>query len=301
MYGVAIINPVAGASKERAALRESIGRLQSRGIRVEPLMTTRPGEATRLAREAAGTARFVVAVGGDGTIREVADGLIGTAVPMMVWPTGTENLVAKSLGFRTDPDLLPACLTAGREAALDVGIANGRSFLVVAGAGFDAEVVGRLVDLRRGHITHLTYLGPLWRTFWEHRFPVLRVILEGKVWWEGQAMAFVGNMSRYSLGLPVVRDAVPDDGRLDLLVLPCRGRVELIAHSLRTIVARHLEHGDARYTRCSRVRIESDAHVPVELDGDPGGFLPVDIRVQPGALRVQLPPADRPRFARFAR
>jgi diacylglycerol kinase family enzyme len=103
-------------------------------------------------------------------------------------------------------------------------------------------------------------------------------------------MAFVGNMSRYSLGLPVVRDARPDDGLLDLLILPCRNHLQLLGHSLRTVLARHVERGGARYLRFRRIRIESPERVPFELDGDCGGRLPLDVEVRPKALYVRLPP-----------
>ena len=205
---IAIINPAAGASRRRAGVRGMIARLRAAGIDVESRTTADAADARRIAAEVAGEARsdglarsnwlarYIIAVGGDGTIREVADGLAGSTVPMIVWPTGTENLLARSFGFRADPELTLACITAGRTMAMDIGIANGQSFLTVAGVGFDAEVVNRLARLRMGHITHLTYAGPLWRTFWEHRFPFHRVFSQDKLLWAGRGMVFVGNLPR---------------------------------------------------------------------------------------------------------
>jgi len=289
MNVVAIVNPVAGATKQHSALRVMLKRLGRMGIQTQVRTTTCLGDGTRLARQAAEIADYVVAGGGDGTVREVVQGLAGSTVPLMIWPTGTENLVAKSIGFRAHPNLIPACITAGRTLALDVGTANEHCFLVVAGVGFDAEVVERLAGCRRGHITHLSYFGPIWRTFWSHRFPELRVFHQDRLWWQGRGLAFVGNLSRYSLGLPVVRDALPDDGLLDLLVLPCRNQMTLLAHSLRTVLARHVERGGARYLRFTELRIESSDYAPLELDGDCAGALPVEFAVRPKALRVRLP------------
>ena len=99
-------------------------------------------------------------------------------------------------------------------------------------------------------------------------------------------------MARYALGLPVVRDARPDDGLLDLCIFCCQDRLQLIGHSIRTIFGRHIEHPDMRYIRVQRVRVESDEAVPVELDGDPGGSLPLEISIRPGAIRVRVPPAQ---------
>lgn len=286
-----IINPVAGACKQAGALGQLLNRLRAAGFIVEALTTTAAGDARRLAGEAPGRADAVIVVGGDGTVCEVAHGLSGSDVPLVIWPTGTENLVAKSLGFKPDAELIASCIARGQDRPLDVGVANGRSFLVVAGTGFDAEVVHRLVRTRRGHITHLSYAGPIWRTFWEHRFPLMRVFNEGRLFWEGQGMVFLGNMSRYALGLPVVRDARPDDGLLDLCIFACRDRRQLIAHSVRTLFKRHVEHPDVRYARVRQVRVESDQPVPIELDGDPAGHLPLEALVRPAAVRVRIPPA----------
>ena len=290
MKVIAIVNPVAGACKQGSALRQALSRLQSAGVPVELRPTTGPAHGTLLARQAAEEADYVVAAGGDGTVREIIQGLIGTSARLMIWPTGTENIIAKSLGFRAYPGLLLDCLTAGRTSALDVGMADNHCFSVVAGMGFDAEVVERLVNGRCGHITHLSYIDPIWRTFWTHKFPWFRVIPDGCNWWEGYGLLFVGNIWRYSLGLPVVRDAVPDDGLLDLLVLPCRSKIQLLAHAARTALGRHVEGGGARYLRFTRVRIESTDTVPVELDGDSGGRLPMTFNVRPRALNVRLPP-----------
>jgi len=234
--------------------------------------------------------RAVIAVGGDGTVHEVADGLAGSLLPLIVWPTGTENLFAKSFGFRAEAKSTLACLREGHQTSIDLGQANGRSFLIMAGMGFDAEVVHRLVSMRTGHITHLTYSAPLWRTFWEHRFPHFRVYDEQTLLWRGQGMVFVGNMPRYSLGLRVIRDAICDDGLLDLCIFPCRGRLEFVGHSLRTLARRHVEHGGVLYRRLRSIHIESDERVPVQLDGEAAGWLPLDMTVRPRALRVLVPP-----------
>ncbi len=289
MHIAVILNPIAGACRQHSALQTMLARLRSMGTDIDMLPTACAGDATTLAHKAAGWADYVIAAGGDGTVREVLGGLADTGVPLMIWPAGTENLAAKSLGFRPEIDLIPACITAGRTTAIDLGTANGHYFAVVAGMGFDAEVVDRLVAIRAGHITHLSYLEPIWRTFWNHKFPRLRFIHNEAVYWEGRCLAFVGNIWRYSLGLPVVRDAIPDDGLLDLLILPCSNQLQLLAHSARTVLARHIEHAGAKYMQFTHLRVESLDGVPYELDGDSGGTLPVDFQVHRHALTLRLP------------
>ena len=299
MKAVAIINPIAGAGPSRLAFNELVRAARQAGIEVDRRYTQGAGSARELAAGLAAqtgsgdAVRAVIAVGGDGTVHEVADGLAGSSLPLVVWPTGTENLFAKSFRFRAEAKSTLACLREGHPMSIDLGQANGRSFLIVAGMGFDAEVVHRLVSMRTGHITHLSYSAPLWRTFWEHRFPHFRVYDEQGLLWRGQGLVFIGNMPRYSLGLRVIRDAVCDDGLLDLCILPCRGKLGFIGHTLRTLARMHIEHGGVVYRRLRRIRIESDRPVPVELDGEAAGRLPLEVTVRPQALRVLVPPGTR--------
>lgn len=291
------MNPVSGSCRQLAQVRAALGVLRARGVESVLELTTGPGHARTLAARAADApADVVLVVGGDGTVSEAADGLVGRDLPMIIWPAGTENLVARSLGFRADGASILEAVLHGHVHPLDVGMINGRSFLVVVGVGFDAEVVHRLESLRRGHITHLTYAGPLWRTFWEHRFPPVRVTADGAAYWEGRGMVFIGNMARYALGLPVVRDARPDDGLLDLCIMPCRGHADLIGHSIRTLLAQHVEHPSVKYLRVREVRVESARRVPVEIDGDGFGHLPIAVTIRPGALRVKIPPREDARY-----
>lgn len=290
MQVVVIINPVAGAHQQRVAVRRMCALLGKSGYKVIIRITRMAGDGRRMARQAAESAYAVIVVGGDGTVGEVADGLIGTRVPLLVWPRGTENLVAKAFGFQSEPEYILSCLRSGTDKPLDVGMANGRSFLLLAGIGFDAEVVHRLKHMRSGHITHLSYCFPIWRTFWEHRFPPLRVSSEGRSLWEGRGMVFVANLPQYSLGLNVVRDARGDDGLLDLCILPCHGRRGLLGHALRTLIHRQVEHPSVIYQRLPSVRVEATEPVPVQLDGDEAGILPLDIGIQPAALVIRIPP-----------
>jgi diacylglycerol kinase family enzyme len=165
---------------------------------------------------------------------------------------------------------------------VDVGMINGRHFLVVAGAGFDAEVVERLRDCRAGHITHLGYFWPIWRTFWEHRFPVITAEADGETIFEGQALVLVGNLPRYAVGLPIFPDARYDDGLLDVVIYPCAGRGRLVGHAINTILKRHYHRGGTLHHRCRTLRLRSPRRVPIEADGDHAGELPADISVQPG-------------------
>jgi diacylglycerol kinase family enzyme len=235
----------------------------------------------------------VVVWGGDGTVHEVASGLAGTSVPILACPVGTENLLAKELHIPSEPQRIVQVLQTGQVVGCDVGTVNGHNFLLIIGVGFDGEVVRRLTAVRTGHISHLSYFWPIWRTFWEHDFPRMRIVADGQEIFDNFGLAFVGNISRYAVGLRICRDARYDDGLLDLVVFSCRQQTALVLHAAWTLLRRHPLKGDVLYHRVRHVRIETDRPVPSEADGDIGPPTPLDIAVAPQGIKLVIP-ADQP-------
>ncbi len=285
-----IVNPASGRGRTAAALREALERLSAAGHQGCIHTTTGAGDATAIARGLPDAAA-VVAVGGDGTVREVAEGLLGRAIPLAILPAGTENLVAKQFQIDASPVRLVGTLLNSDIREIDVGLVGQRAFLVVVGIGFDAEVVRRLSRRRRGHITHLDYFLPTWQSFWSHRFPSLSVHADGQLVFEDEGLVFIGNMPRYGIGLSILKNAVLDDGLLDICIFRCRSRLKLLSHAFRTACGRHLTSSDVLYLRAREIRVSSDAPVPFEVDGDDGGDLPADIRLSSQKLQILVPPA----------
>lgn len=205
-------------------------------------------------------------------------------MPMLILRTGTENLLARELGMPTDPEQVTDTLLRGEPYAADVGVINGQRFLAVAGIGFDAECVVRMNPTRRGHITHGDYFWPIWRTFWEYQYPVLRVEVDGARIFEGRGFVLIGNIARYSAGLRMLIKARNDDGLLDVGVFPCASRRAMFGHACRAFMRRHVGRGGMLYRQCRRTRISSDEAVPIEVDGELGGYLPAECSVQSGAI-----------------
>ncbi len=188
--------------------------------------------------------------------------------------------------------------------------------------GFDAEVVRRLHESRRGHINHWSYLKPIWDTIRSYEYPEIRVHCEhhdgsparaeselnGR--WNSTAerstaigeaavlaheslfarFAFVFNVPRYAMGFQFVPEASGDDGLLDV----CAFERGSFAHGLwylaNVICGRHPNISSCLMRQTRRVRIESDRPVPYNLDGDPGGFLPVDVEIVPERLTLLASP-----------
>jgi diacylglycerol kinase family enzyme len=296
-YITYITNPKAGASSQKLTSRRFHQYLADRGYEVRDSLTTSLEHACELAMDAAvdSACMLVVAVGGDGTVREVAHGLEGSRTPLLLVPAGTENLLANELGFDRRVETLITTFETGIVRPLDLGMANGKCFASVAGFGFDGAVVDRVNRQRTGHINHFDYIEPLWRTFWSHRFDPLRVEVDGQEIFSGPGLAFVGNVSRYAIGLQILRYADFGDGLLDVCVYRCAGRVHLVKHSVLTVLKRHAWARDVIYRQGRHITVSSDVDgVRAEIDGDPGPPLPIHVSVVPGAVRCLVPPGARP-------
>lgn len=279
----AIVNPVSGRRDMTPEIRAIEHAVRAGGGAFSVYTTKCAGHATEIAASLEGGVDALLVVGGDGTVCEVANGLVGVKTPLAILRTGTENLLAHYLGMPIEPQRMADLLLRGRSAAHDVGVMNGRRFLALAGIGFDGLCVHRLSAVRRGHITHLDYSGPVWRSLLEYDFPKLTVIADGEEVFCDRGFIIMGIIPRYSLGLRVAARAVPDDGLLDVVMFRCRSLPALIAQAARIFAGKHLDHPAVVYKQCRCARFECEGPVPIQIDGDPGGFAPAECSILPAA------------------
>jgi diacylglycerol kinase (ATP) len=292
-----IVNPKSGASSSNDLLREFKGYLIEKGFEVRVELTKSLEHACELATKGAVDYQcaLVVGAGGDGTLREILHGLEGTNKLFMPIPGGTENLLANELGFDLHLQTLISAFEGGSIKSLDLGMINGQCFTSIAGFGFDGSVIDRISKTRTGHISHLSYFWPIWRTFWEHDFPRIKVVVDGKEIFNDRGLVFVGNISHYAIGLGICKNADFGDGLLDVCIFRCHEQASLIAHSVRVVFKRHTKSKNAIYTQGKSIQVTpADGTVFCQIDGDPGPELPADIKIIPRAIRVLTPPGSKP-------
>jgi diacylglycerol kinase (ATP) len=294
------LNPKAGRTSVQRHVDRLVRLLQERGWR--PQVETELDAVARLANawHAEASLRALVAVGGDGTIAELVNRTT-PGVPIAVFPTGTANVLAKHFRLRPDPTFLADVVQTGACHSFDAARAGGRLFLLMAGCGFDAEVVRQVHQQRQlqggSHIGYRSYAKPILSAIRSYQYPQLRV------YWECSAAdgspsvveslsarwAFVCNFPRYGWGLPLVPEADPADRQLDLCTFS-KGSfwsgLGLVA-AAQLGVHRHLR--GCQFRRVQRVRIEADQPVPYQLDGDAGGLLPLDIALAADRWSLLLP------------
>lgn len=291
-----IVNPTAGAGRAGRLLEWVRARLSTRpDARLE--VTTAPGDAERWAGSADGRHDRVVAVGGDGTVQEVVNGLIGAASPatLGIVPVGSGNDLARSL--RLPPDPGDAWTTAiGRvEAPLDVAEArsgDGRSrwFASAGGIGFDAQVAAAMATRRgwqRGRAGYLlTTLAEL-RHFSNRR---IRLTLDdGEVIERQVLLVAVTNGEYYGGGMRIAPGASVQDGLLDVCIVGDISRLTAIRQLPNLYRGTHTAHPAVEMWRGRSVKIdghEGDDGAKVHLDGEPFGSLPIRIEMHRAVLTI---------------
>jgi diacylglycerol kinase (ATP) len=163
----------------------------------------------------------------------------------------------------------------------------------MAGVGFDASVVHELGRIRSGPIDITNYVLPAVKAVAEYRFSKLTVTVDGKrVFDDGPAMAFVGNIPEYGTGFPILPLAKADDQLLDVCVMPCSTRRRLLELALAVASGDHLRQEDVVYLKGTSVRVESPDAVPVQVDGEPAGTTPLHIDLLPGRIPFIVPPRE---------
>ncbi len=285
-----IVNPIAGTLPLTPLLVQwLVELLKEEGFTPEVQPTRYAGHAHRLAASLAQNQDLVIAVGGDGTVNEVARGLMGSAVPLAVVPVGTANVLAKELRLPRDIPELADVIARGKVKQMDMGKADGRYFVLFGSVGFDARVTAELKRIRSGHISYLDYLVPLMRAFNSyipHRFEVR---VDGKLASRQACHLVIGNIRSYGGPLEITSRAKPDDGLLDVCIFLGARKRDVVRYVLSSIVRMHLEQSDVLYHVGRVIELQGARNAPCQLDGDFRGPTPTRFEVVPRALKVIVP------------
>jgi diacylglycerol kinase (ATP) len=254
---------------------------------------------TALAAEPA----VVLAYGGDGTVRAVASALTGSGVPLALLPAGTGNLLARNLGVGV-ADLGEALRTAlsWSERKVDVGRAEldvsgedhtprVETFLVMAGLGFDAEVMASVEPRLKERVGWWAYVVTGLRQLRGRRTKVVLRLDDGEPVTRRMRTVIVGNCGELTGGVRLMPDAEVDDGYLDVVVVSAGGLVSWAAVIAAVLTRSRRGHPVVERFRCREVEIRAEGPQQVQLDGDPAGEARVlRARVDPLALVVRVPP-----------
>lgn len=295
-----ILNPNAGRNRRRPQLRRELEAfIRRHRLDAAVALTSGPGHATELARTAQRAAcRRVVAVGGDGTMNEAAQGLVGTPGILALVPCGSGNGLALHLGLPTRLERALDLLVdpAARAVAIDTGLVNGHPFFNAMGLGFDAEISRRFNQLSRRGLA--AYVRLVAGAVGSHRAERVEVTTDRETLALDAALVAVANSDQYGNNAFIAPGASVRDGRLDLTAIPAVGLLGSAAVAVRLFAGTLGAHpGVVRRTgvaftirreRGGLIHTDGETH---ETDGE------ITVAVRPSSLHLLVPAATAARFA----
>ncbi len=277
-----IFNPIAGQAagfEQDIHAASQVWRAHGWVVEIQP--TAGPGDGTRLARAAALAGYdVVVAAGGDGTVNEVVNGLVGTQTALGALPIGTVNVWVRELG-------LP--LHDAQPRAIDLGRAGDRHFLLMAGIGFDAAVTAEVRAHEKRRLGVFAYIFRALDLARRFRGIRMRIVVDGKALRTRALMVVLGNSQLYGGFLKITGRASLDDGLLDVCIIKGNTLRGVPLRILSILLRRSTLDPKIEYHRARSVRIETRLPLPVQVDGDHIGYTPMVFESVPGALRALLP------------
>jgi diacylglycerol kinase (ATP) len=235
-------------------------------------------------------ADLVFVWGGDGMVQRCIDALAGSSVTVAILPAGTANLLATNLEIPKDLEQAVAIGLHGARRSLDVGVLNGERFAVMAGAGFDARIMGGVDSAAKQRFGRLAYFGSSAQALKSGRRR-MKIKVDGQVWFDGKASCVLfGNVGTVTGGLRIFPDARPDDGLLEVGVVTAhqvldwlRVLARIVSHDPEQSPMVHMTHG-------RKVSVRLDRSMPYELDGGARTTTrKLKVRVEPAAVHVCVP------------
>lgn len=298
-----IYNPHAGFDNWQESIAACARYWEANGWQITLHETAYPGHATELAAAAAAAHHpLVIAAGGDGTLHETANGLLGTATVLAPLPAGTTNCLTRDLGLpgpnKATPDWLITAtrrLLDGKVQGMDVGqCSNGKSFLLWAGVGLDSYVVDTVEPrsrlLKRFGLAGYVAKAAVPFVFYQGanmRITVDADVVEGRV-----LTAMVCNSRTYAGGLFTLNPhGVLDDGRMEVWIFRGRFAPEMLVYSLGIVAQRHHDQRHVIHLTGSHVTVEAAVPQPYHLDGELNRATPFTCMLQPRCLQLLTPAA----------
>jgi len=279
-----ILNPAAKGDRAGKLIRT----LQEIFPEADLLTTKRAGHAQDLARQASERGDdIIIAAGGDGTINEVVNGMRGSKSALGILPVGSVNVFAMELGIPSKIEKAIEIIRSGHVMPLDLAEANGRSFVQLAGVGFDAQTVKHTDRGFKNALGPLSYVVTAAQLA-SQKPPILTVEAEGQKTTECSFM-LVGNGRYYGGPFQFFPEASMTDGLLDVCLFKNLTHIDLIRYFQGIISGSHIRFKDVVYFKSAKINVTANREVPVEVDGELHGEVPVTFTIKKGELNVLVP------------
>jgi len=285
-----IVNPKAARGKAARVSENLRDQCRNLNLDFDMVFTENPRHATELAAQ--GTEKFdtIVVVGGDGTVNEVVNGVVGTSANFGIIPVGSGNDFVRVLGIPLSTKDALDNLCAGNTRKVDLALAGTRYFNNGLGIGFDAWVVQESLSIKylRGNIIYLT---AVLKTVYKYKSPRVRLTYNDVIRDEKLFMITVGNGTSLGGGFKLTPNAVVDDGLLDLNIISDLTKLKVFRNLIGVYSGNHIHLPEVTTDRTTDLVIESDEEFAAHVDGELLGLdlRKLEVHIVPKALKVIVP------------
>lgn len=287
-----VVNPVAGPRGSQRVLKDLEERAEKNDIRIEVVETKPDLNGTQAVATMSGDYDCYLAIGGDGTVMEVAEAAMKNDVPLAILPRGTANAVAWHFGLPFDAARAFKVAIQGRPVQIDVGKAGDRHFLIVAGLGYDAHLIGDATRELKRRLGFLAYLYAALKNLGRKPYSFRIHLDDGEAFRLRGAMAVIGNIGTLAGNIRLVKKVSPRDGKLDLLVVSPANFGDFFRMVFLGVLGRLQEDPRVRFFQAASITVDSRPRAPLQVDGDKieGRHAELSATVLPHALTVMVPP-----------
>ncbi|OQX58584.1 hypothetical protein DRQ15_09770 [candidate division KSB1 bacterium] len=287
-----ILNPTSKPLKILVFLQQIIKQFNDEGYEVDVYRTQGNGDATEVARQTAisGEYETIIAAGGDGTVNEVINGIIGYSIKLGLLPLGTSNVLMRTLNLPLQPLKAAKLITQGYTHKIDVGKANGRYFALMISCGYDAFAIEQTSMLAKKIIGKYAYVWAGLTKLYCYKPHRISLKIDGKDYPKTGIFVAICNARSYGGNYQLCPEAKMDDGQLDILLVSSNSMMQLLYYAFRVILKLPLEYRDTIRPRAREIMLNASGRVPYQADGDIFGQLPVKVEVVPQAIEVIVAP-----------
>lgn len=265
-----IINPVAGSGKAKGLIPLIKEIMDKYKKDYDIKLTKRPKEAINIAEDSVENYEITVAVGGDGTVNEVARGLINKGKGTLgIVPGGTGNDMAKSLGISIEPVEALETLCRGLRKNIDIGRINGSNFLNIASVGFDAEVVKNNIKIKKVIKSGISYAFSVIYTLLNFKRKKLKITIDDDILEEKTILLAVGNGKYYGGGMKILPMAKIDDEYLDICIVSNISKLKLLLLFPTIFKGNHIKYKKhVKMYKGKTIIVETEDNIYVNIDGE---------------------------------
>jgi YegS/Rv2252/BmrU family lipid kinase len=298
---VFLVNPASGNGATGRRWPELARRASALGLQGDTLLSERPGHLIELAREAVDSgATLVVAVGGDGTLNEVVNGVAGRGVELASIPLGTGMDFGRTYDVPTKFEDAVRVALEGDVRTIDAGHVTyltwsgetaERYFANVSSVGMSGAVAQRANGMSKVLGGKVTFFYALTRVFLEWQNTEVTVRLDDAERRGRMHDVIVANGAWHGGGMMLAPDAAPDDGQFDVVLIGDVSKIDFLTTAPKIYKGKHVHHPKVEVLRSRRVEVDAPVPLPIELEGEQVGTTPAAFSVVPGALRVRVPRA----------